>query len=154
VTRLESHVDKVIGPDNDLGSVMYQASEPELAAYFAEKYGLDDQAVLSIIDCLTFDPKSSKSTATNSPFVKTGCGMISLLCRRIVTIDPNIMAASAFAKRSRKRVYEALINEIEQHNVVEIVAAFRNAGFVVLAQERLEDVQGDRIYPDFIIYEP
>jgi hypothetical protein len=133
---------------------MYQASEPELAAYFAQKYGLDDHALLSIIDCLAFDPRSSKSTVTNSPFVRTRCGMSSLLCRRVVTIDPNIMVASALAKRSRKRVYEALINEIEHHNVVEIAAAFRNAGFIVLTQERLENDQGHSICPDFIIYEP
>ncbi len=154
VTRLEHHVDNVIGPDNDLGSVMYQASELELAAYFAQKYGLENHVVLSIIDCLTFDPKSPKSTSTNSPFVKTCCGTVSLLCQRVVALDPNIMVASALAKRSRKRVYEALVNEIEQHNVVAIAAAFRHAGFVVLAQESLASGQGDSICPDIIIYEP
>ena len=64
------------------------------------------------------------------------------------------MVASALAKRSRKRVYEVLVNEIEKHNVVSIAAAFRNAGFVVLAQESLANDQGDSICPDFIIYEP
>jgi len=64
------------------------------------------------------------------------------------------MVASALAKRSRKRVYEALVNEIEKYNVVAIAAAFRHAGFVVLAQESLASGQGDSICPDIIIYEP
>jgi hypothetical protein len=154
VTRLEDYTDRVVGPENDLGSVIYQEREAELAEYFAQQFGLDTPAVLSIIGCLAFDPQSPKSTVTNSPFVKTRCGTISLLCRRVVTIEPNIMVASALAKRSRKRIYDALINEIEQHNAIGIAAAFRSAGFVVLVQEGLANDQGKSICPDFIIFEP
>jgi hypothetical protein len=154
VARLEDHVDEAVGPENDLGSVMYQGPEADLAEYFSKGFGLDSHAVLSIIDCLAFDPQAPKSTITNSPFVRTRCGTISLLCRRVVTLDPNLMVASALAKRSRKRIYESLINEIEQHNVIGIAAALRSAGFNVLAQVSVANDQGENICPDLIIYEP
>ena len=154
VTRLEEHVDRVMEPNNDLGSLMYQGTNRELANYFSHMCGVDRRTISSMIDCLTFDAKSPKSTATNSPFVKTQCGTVSLLCRRVVTLDPNLMLSSALAKRSRKRVYDHLINKIERQVVAEIAKAFQNAGFVVIAQPTLESRSGERICPDLVIYEP
>jgi hypothetical protein len=154
ITRLELYVDHEIGPENDLGSILYQSSEKELADYFAKGYGMDNHTAASIIDCLCFDPKSTKSSLTNSPFIRTQCGTTSLLCRRVVTIDPDIMLSSALAKRSRKHIYANLINTIEQANVERIASEFRRSGFVTMAQAQLKGRNGDTVCPDLVVYEP
>lgn len=152
-TRLENYVDNLIGPENDLGSIMLQGNLVEVAEYLAHSFKMDAKVVLEIINCLTFDESSQKPTLSNSPFIKTGCGTISLLCRLVVNIDPYIMIASALAKRSRKRIYEALIQKIEKANVIHMGKQFQNSGFIVFTEEVFTGNDNSKICPDLIVYD-
>ena len=155
IARLENHVDNVVGDENDLGSVMLQGSLVEVSEYLANSFKIDAQVILEIINCLTFDQNSHKSTLSNSPFIKTECGTMSLLCRLVIGIDPYIMIASALAKRSRKLklIYETLIHKIEKVNVIHIGERFRNLGFTVLTEEVLTGKDNSKICPDLIVYD-
>lgn len=153
IANLESYVDETIGSENDLGSVMLQGHSIEFSEYLGEYFKMDSITVLRIIDCLTFDESSHKSTLSNSPFIKTKCGAISILCRRVVKIDPYIMISSSLAKRSRKSIYEALVHKIEKINVTNVGTQFQNIGFTVIIEGIFKSKENVKICPDLIVYD-
>lgn len=153
MTRLELKIDSVVGQNNDFGSTLYQGSREELARNFSDFCDIESSVIESIIECLTFEPTSKRSTATNSPFVVTECRTISLLCWHVVALDENTMISSALAKRSRSKLYESLITRIERRCVRRISQAFQKAGYTTVTDRELVTPEQNRIRPDILVYD-
>ncbi|MBD2078396.1 hypothetical protein [Leptolyngbya sp. FACHB-17] len=154
LTRLEIYSDVLFGSENSFSGFNYQLLISELVDDFSQALEIDSDVVSKIINFLTFDKSSQKSSLINSFFVKLGNERISLLLWNVVSTDPNLAFSSALAKRSRRNVYETLIQRIESTNVTRIAQALQNIEYVVLKEKMLVDQTQNKICPDLMIYDP
>ena len=154
LTRIEIHTDALFGSENDFSGFNYQLLISELVENFSRLLETDSCIVSKIISFLTFDESSQKSSLINSHFVKIGSERISILYWNVVSTNPNLLFSSALAKRSRRNIYENLIQKIEQRSVERIALAIQNAKYIVLKEKVLVDQENRKIRPDLIVYDP
>jgi len=130
MTELEQEVDKTLGNVNHFGSVILEAPTDEVVEFFSENWGLPSETISGILDVLTFDPTANKDSLASSVFLRTSNGLTQLLCWMAQPGDPGKTVSLALARKSKEKLYDSLITEIEQHRVAEVTTQLEYRGLV------------------------
>jgi hypothetical protein len=147
----EDAADKV-SQTNAVPSAIMNTSMEEAIFYLSYISGLAEQKLKRIVEMLTFDPSRLDHSLATHPFV-VDSSQVWMLCRLFAATDPYQILTCALI-RQRRSIYEALVEELQAKNVLEIATALQTFGFEVFTFRRFSDeADGNVITPDLVLFD-
>ncbi|MCB0165963.1 MAG: hypothetical protein KDI79_17145 [Anaerolineae bacterium] len=154
ISWAEDYMDKQFGPENEAGSHIVVFSENQMIRWLSEISGVNRSSLRAIVKDLTFDTGNFHSSIVTQPFVKSKSGKLFLLSRLVTILDPMPMIADALHKSKKDEIYAGFVQVLEQSSLDQIEKIFAQLNFRVFREKRFVDADGNKITPDFLLYDP
>lgn len=147
----EGLLDEKYGMDHSFGSNPLYLSATQFRQLTAKTTGLSFGVVGSIIDDLTFDHKNFHSSITIQPFILSGSGVFYILPNVFTQLEPSRMIVGSLNKGTKKKVYDRLINQIENVSLKRIEAVITEGDRWKCHNTPTIKFAGKQYQPDLII---
>lgn len=151
ISWTESLLDEKYGMDHSFGSNPLYLSGTQFRQLTAKITGLPFDVVGSIIDDLTFDHKNFHSSITIQPFISSGTGVFYILPNLFTQLEPSRMIVGSLNKGTKKKVYDRLINQIENVSLKRIEAVITEGDRWKCHNTPTIKFAGKQYQPDLII---
>jgi hypothetical protein len=148
----ENLIDK-IQEANPFGSNPIQMEIEEAYLFFSEITELSPLVVKAIITDLTFDSGNFHTSLLIQPFIRSRNNLLYILPNFFPMVDANRMLTGALNKGAKKRIYDRLINKIEQQQLTELAELFAKLNVQVVRERRVK-VREVVFTPDLIVIDP
>lgn len=148
---LERIIDSKYGDENFLGSLLMDLTTDEALEHFKLVTGLGAEIVKPIIVDLTFDIESDHALLSNQPFISDGKQHLMYVPRIIVNSHPERMLAGAINKGPKRKIYESIIENMQDKGLDVLESALSGTGLNVI-REKLIIVNSRQIRPDLILF--
>lgn len=146
----EDEIDTSTGYENALGSNPICLPRRAMVRLLNEWSGVPESKVDAILDDFIFDIENFHSSLTNQPIVKIKNGSLILVPRIFHHTEFNRLTSGALNKRSKKSIYDRIINTIEAKNLDSLHSFFSSNGLVPLREMSFKS-KSKTITPDFIL---
>lgn len=146
----EDEIDSQTNFANEFGSNPICFSKRETGLLLNQWSGVSKNSIEAIIDDFTFELDNFHSSLTNQPFVKLKNGSFVFLPRLFIHTELNRMISGALNKSSKKKIYDKLINVIEQKNLDKLQSFFSENNLISIKEVSLK-WKNQIITPDFIL---
>jgi hypothetical protein len=150
---LEEEFDSRFGLENALGSGPIRLSDIEIINRLSEMSGVTKNSIKAILKDLTFDVSNIHSNLLYQPFVHSNSGKIYSLPRLIIKTDPARLLSGALNKGKGQKVYDGIVQTLEQSSLDFIETQFKILKLTVLREQSLKNEKGEKITPDFIVFD-
>jgi hypothetical protein len=147
----EDAIDSTQGPENEGGSIVFNDSESRIVHWLSEISGVEQSSVHNILCDLIFDTNDFHSSLANQPFVRSKSRQIFLLARLLPLLEPSRMISGALLKGKKKKVYERVVNTLEQSNLDMIESYIKNLGLAVFREKKIFANSNFEVEPDFLL---
>jgi len=147
---VEGITDQLYGEDNPFGANPIKLEWRAACIFFAEVTALSQETVAAIFTDLTFDHRNFHTSLIVQPLVRSTTNYLYILPNYFSFVDPNRMLTGALNKGSKKRIYDKLINQIEQYQVTKLVTLFEQMGMSVFREPKVK-IMGNLYTPDLIV---
>lgn len=150
ITVVEDRLDQVLGFEHAYGSNPVLLLRTEMLKYLSVLTELDIKTIEKIVAVLSFDPLNKDKNLMHKPFIQTSNGELMFMPRHFCMIDPNHMFSYAIKHSEDKKLYNRLINNIEDTSVKAIADFIKSNGCEVISGRNFKSKHGV-ISPDIII---
>ena len=153
-TWIEDDTDRLLGDEHFLGTLILNLKEGEMIEWLHSISEVSLKSLKSILRDFTLNIAHRNSRLANQPFVKSSRGIIYLLPRLFVSVDPlRMLSGSLLYNPNGRKIYERIIETISSAQLSKIPAIFKGQEFVVWQEKEFVDISG-RIYtPDLIVFD-
>ncbi|GIP35968.1 hypothetical protein [Paenibacillus sp. J2TS4] len=150
-TWVEDYYDKKFGSENIFGSSPVCLPEGDMVSWLSEMSDVDKISIKSMLQDLIFDVSNFHSKLVYQPFIAS-FNNIYTLPRLIARINPARSLTGALNKGNKKKIYDRLICDLEQANLLKIQSFFNRYGFTTYKEKKLT-INGKQLSPDLLIFD-
>ncbi|MBA9085992.1 hypothetical protein FHR92_002464 [Fontibacillus solani] len=148
---VEDYFDAKYGLENFLGSSPIDLNESDMIMWLSDLCDLKSDVVQEIIIDLTFDLEGFHSKLVLQPFVRYENNLC-VSPRLLTIVNPARMLSGALNKGRKKKLYDSLINKLENANLSKIALCFESLGFITY-KEKTFSVDDKKITPDLLVFD-